>query len=103
VKPPVYDAWAAWGLTEVGGHAQLFWSSQSQFCNLKEALPQSQYHNFLKKRCSAIPQLQFFLKSAISSLHFESFTSAIFGIFVAVEPGQFMKKKLEVKNLVLSL
>jgi hypothetical protein len=29
-----------------GGHAQLFLSPQSQFRNLKEALPQSQFRNF---------------------------------------------------------
>ncbi len=75
-----------------GGHAQLFLSPQSQFRNLKEALPQSQFRNFFKEmllrnRNSAIPQSQFFLMSATSSLQLESFISAIFGIFLAVESG----------------
>jgi hypothetical protein len=66
-----------------------FWSPQSQFRNLKEALPQSQFRNFLKKCCSAtaIPQSQFFLMSATSNPQLESFISAIFGIFLAVESG----------------
>ncbi len=73
-----------------GGHAQLFFflSPQSQFHNLKEALPQSQFHNFLKKCCSAIPQSQFYLMSATSSPQLESFISAIFGIFLAMESGR---------------
>jgi hypothetical protein len=33
-------------VTGRGGHAQLFFSQQSQFRNLKEALPQSQFRNF---------------------------------------------------------
>jgi hypothetical protein len=39
----------------------------------------------LRNRNSAIPQLPFFLKSATSSPQLERFTSAIFGIFLAVE------------------
>jgi hypothetical protein len=38
-----------------GGQAQLFFSPQSQFRNLKEALPQSQFGNFLR---NVAPQLQ---------------------------------------------
>ncbi len=58
-----------------GGHAQLFLSPQSQFRNLKEALPQSQFRNFLKICCSAtaIPQSQFFLKSATWEFFFRNF------------------------------
>ncbi len=41
-----------------------------------------------------------FLKSATSNPQLECSTSAIFGKFLAVESGRFMKKKLEVKNLV---
>jgi hypothetical protein len=82
----------------VVGTRNFFLSPQSQFCNLKEALPQSQFRNFKKKCCSttAIPQSQFFLKSQL-----ESFNPAIFGKFLAVKSGQFMGKKSEVKNLVL--
>jgi hypothetical protein len=41
---------------------------------------------------SAILQSQFFLKSSTSSLQLDSFTSAFFGIFLAVKSGRFMKK-----------
>ncbi len=46
-------------LSEVGKR-NFFLSPQSQFHNLKEALPQSQFRNFLKKCCSATatPQLR---------------------------------------------
>jgi hypothetical protein len=56
---------------------------------------------FLRNRNSAIPQSQFFQKSATSSPQLESFNTAIFGTFLAVESGRFMGKKSEVKNLVL--
>jgi hypothetical protein len=46
----------------------------------------------LRNRNSAIPQSQFSLLSATSNPQLESFTSAIFGIFLAVESGRFMKK-----------
>jgi hypothetical protein len=71
-------------MSEVGTH-NFFFSPQSQLRNLKDALPQSQFRNFLKKCCSttAIPQSQFFMKSATSSPQLESFTSAIFGRFLA--------------------
>ncbi len=54
-----------------GGQAQLFFSPQSQFRNLKEALPQSQFRNYLRN-VAPQPQLRnsamaFFLKSATSS------------------------------------
>ncbi len=42
-----------------GGHTQLFLSPQSQFRNLKKALPQLQFHNFFKKCCSATATPQF--------------------------------------------
>jgi hypothetical protein len=62
-----------------------FLSPQSQFRNLKEALPQLQFRNFkemlLRNRNSAIPQSQFFLKSATSSPQIESLNSSIFGKF----------------------
>jgi hypothetical protein len=40
-----------------GGHAQLFLSPQPQFRNLKEALPQSQFRNFLRN-VAPQPQLR---------------------------------------------
>jgi hypothetical protein len=55
----------------------------------------------LRNRNSAIPQSQFLLESATSSPQLESFTSAIFGAFLAVKFGRFMEKKSEVKNLML--
>jgi hypothetical protein len=86
------------------GTRNFFLSPQSQFRNLKEALPQSQFRNIslilLRNRNSAIPQSQFFLKSATSIPQLESFNSAIFGTFLAVEISRFMGKKSEVKNLV---
>jgi phytoene/squalene synthetase len=56
-------------------------SPQPQFRNLKEALPQSQFRNFLR---NVAPQLQLRNRNFLSS-QLESFTSAIFGIFLAVE------------------
>jgi hypothetical protein len=77
--------------TAVGTHNS-FLSPRSQFHNLKEALPQSQFCNFkeilLRNRNSAIPQSQFFLMSATSSPQLESFISATFVIFLAVEFGR---------------
>jgi hypothetical protein len=91
------------GVISRGGQAQLFFEStiaspQFEGSTSAIAIPQ-----LLKKCCSAttIPQSQFFLKSATSSPQLESFNSAIFGIFLAVDSGQFMGKKSEVKNLVL--
>jgi hypothetical protein len=72
------------------GKRNIFLSPQSQLRNLKAALPQSQFRN----RNRAIRQPQFFLKSATSSPQLESFTSATFGIFLAVESGRLMKKKI---------
>ncbi len=85
------------------GTLNFFLSPQPQFRNLKEALPQSQFRNFLrnvapqlfKKCCSAIPQSQFFFfKSATLNPQLESFTSRSFGIFLAMESGLFMNKKI---------
>jgi hypothetical protein len=45
-------------LSEVGTR-NFFLNPQSQFRNLKEALPQSQFRNFLKKCCSATATPQF--------------------------------------------
>jgi hypothetical protein len=76
----------------VGTHT-IFLSLQSQFCKLKEALRNRNSTTFLKEmllpnRNPAIPQFQkhnFFMKSKTSSPQLESFISAIFGIFLAVE------------------
>ncbi len=51
----------------------------------------------LRNRNSAIPQLQFFLKSVTSSPQLELFTSAIFGIFSAVEDIERILKGQEYK------
>jgi hypothetical protein len=89
------DCAADWCLTpscqiaaEVGTR-NFFLSPQSQFRNLKEALLQSQFRNFLRN-VAPQPQLRnsaiaIFPKSATSSPQLETFTSAIFGIFLAVE------------------
>jgi hypothetical protein len=78
-------------------------SPQSQFRNLKEALPQSQFRSFLKKCCSATATPQFRnrnfywspqLKFATWELHLCTFQH-IFGH--RLKSG-FMKKKLEVKK-----
>jgi hypothetical protein len=80
------------------GTLNFFFPPQSQFRNLKEALPQSQFCNLeemlLCNRNSAIPQSQFFLKSATSNPQLESFHSAIFGIFLAVELVDSWRKKI---------
>jgi hypothetical protein len=83
--------------------AQLFLESAIAISQLEEstttiAIPKLFKEMLLHNRNSAIPQLQFFLKSATSNLQLESFTSVSFGIFLAVEFGRFKKKKLEVKN-----
>jgi hypothetical protein len=61
-----------------------------------------QFHNF-KKNVAPQQQLRIsaFAKSTTLTLQLESFTSAIVGIFLAVESGRFMKRKSEVKTLVL--
>jgi hypothetical protein len=81
------------------GTRNFFLSPQPQFRNLKETPLQSQFHNFLKKCCFATATLQFRNRNFFLSPQLESFTSAIFDIFLAVESGQFMKKKSEVKIL----
>jgi hypothetical protein len=51
-----------------------------------------------RNRNSAIPQSQFFQKSATSSPQLESFNSEIFGTFSAVESGRFMGEKIRGKK-----
>jgi hypothetical protein len=72
------------------GTRNFFLSPQSQFRNLKEALLQSQFRYSLKKGCSATatPQFlnrNFFWNPQIQSPQLESFTSAMFGIFLTVD------------------
>ncbi len=55
---------------------------RKHLCNRKSATFKEM---LLRNRNSAISQLQFFLKSATSSPQLELFTSAVFGIFSAVE------------------
>jgi hypothetical protein len=72
-----------------------FFESAIAIPQLEGSTSTSQLRNFLKECCSAtaIPQSQFFLKSATSSQQLESFTFAIFGIFLAVEPVDSLKNK----------
>jgi hypothetical protein len=75
-------------MTSEWARGTFFLSPQSKFRNWKEAIPQLFKEMLLRNRNSAIPQSQLFLKSATSSQQLESFiTSAIFGIFLAVESG----------------
>jgi hypothetical protein len=89
-----------------GGQAQLFFKSAIAIPQLEGSasaitIPQLFKEMLLRNRNSAIQQSQFFLKSATSSPQLESFNSAIFGTFLAMESGQFIEKKSEVKNLML--
>jgi hypothetical protein len=68
---------------------QLFFESAIAILQLEGstsaiAIPQLFKEMLLRNLNSAIPQSQFFLKSATSSPQLESFNSAIFGIFLAV-------------------
>ncbi len=85
------------------GTRNFFLSPQSQFRNLKEALSQSQFLNFLRK-VAPQPQLRNSAIAIFSAVH--NFKSATwephfrnFRHILAVESGQFMKET-EVKNLV---
>jgi hypothetical protein len=89
-----------------GGQAQLFSESAIAIPQLEGsasaiAIPQLFKEMLLRNRNSAITQSQFCLKSGTSSPELESFNSAIFGIFLPMESGQFMEKKSEAKNLML--
>jgi hypothetical protein len=82
-----------------GGHEQLFFESPIAIPQLEGstsaiAIPQLSKEMLLRNRNSAIPQPQFFLMSTTSSPQLESFISAIFGIFLAVESGRVHEKKL---------
>jgi hypothetical protein len=71
-----------------GGHAQLCFESaiatpQLEGCTSAITIPQLFKEMLLRNRTSAIPQSQFFLKSATSGPQFESLTSAFFGRFLA--------------------
>jgi hypothetical protein len=74
------------------GQAQLFFEPAIAIPQLEGstsaiAIPQLFKEMLFRNRKTAIPQSQFFLKSATSSSQPDSFTSAIFGIFLAVESG----------------
>jgi hypothetical protein len=86
-------------VTSRGGHAQLFF----WFRNRNSATCRKNFHNhnsatfkeMLLHNCNfAIPQSQFFLMSATSSPQLESFISAIFDIFLAVESSRIIEKKI---------
>ncbi len=81
-----------------GGHAQLFFESAIAIPQLEGsssaiAITQLFKDMLLRNRNSAIPQLQFFLKSATSSPQLRSFNSAFFDIVLDVESGRFIEKK----------
>ncbi len=87
----------------MGNHQR--WASATYFCvrNRNSATRRKHFSNrnsatfkemLLRNRNSAIPQTQFVFESAISSPQLQSFTSAIFGAFLAVKSDRFMKKKI---------
>jgi hypothetical protein len=76
------------------GTRNFFSSPQSQFHNLKEALPQTQFRNFLKTCCSATATPQFRNRNFFWSPQLGSYNSAFFGIVLDVEFGQFIEKKI---------
>jgi hypothetical protein len=87
-----------------GGHAQLFLESAIAFPQLEGSTSAITIPQLLKEMLLCNQQLRnsaiaIFL-SVTSSPQLESFISAIFSIFLAVESGQFMRKKSEVKNPV---
>ncbi len=85
-------------LAEVGTR-NFFYESAITIPQVEGSTSSNTIPQLLKKCCSATAtlQLQFFLKSETLNPPLESFTSAIFGIFLALESSWFMKKKLEVK------
>jgi hypothetical protein len=85
-----------------GGHAQLFLEFAIAIPQLEGVTSAIAIPQLFKTCCSATatPQSHFFLKSATLDPQLESFTFAILGIFLALESGRFMTKKLEVKNLM---
>jgi hypothetical protein len=108
--PNMYDARSgstpSHRLSTRGGHAQLFFASAIAIPQLEGsssaiATPQLFKDMLLRNRNSAIPQSQFFLKSATSSPQLRSFNSTFFGIAMDVESGRFIEKKIRHKNLVL--
>jgi hypothetical protein len=90
VTCPVLGMWARGGVFIRAGHAQLFFESAIAIPQLEGitsaiAIPQLFKAMLIRNHNSAIPQSQFFLKSATSSPQLESFISTIFDIFSAVE------------------
>ncbi len=82
-------------LAEVGTR-DFFWVCNRNFATWRKHFRHRNSATFLEmllRKCnSAIPQSQFFLKSATLNPQLESFTSAIFGIFLARESSLFMNK-----------
>ncbi len=72
------------------GTRNFFLSPQSQFRNLKKALPKPQFRNFWR---NVTPQPQLRNCNFFWSPQLERFNSAIFGTFSAVESGRFMGAK----------
>jgi hypothetical protein len=60
-----------------------------------EVLPQLQFRNFSR---NVVPQPQLRNRNFFRSPQLESFNSAIFGTFSAVESGRFMGKKIRGKK-----
>jgi hypothetical protein len=68
-----------------GGHAQLFFESATAIPQLEGSTSAIAIPQLFKKCCSATATPQFRNLNFFRSPQLESFTSAIFGIFLAVE------------------
>ncbi len=92
----------SWGPIARGGHAQLVFESAIAIPQLEGSTSAIAIPQLLKKcySATATPQSQFFWESATSSPQLESFTSGIFGAFLAVKSGRFMKKKIRGKKIL---
>jgi hypothetical protein len=84
-----------------GGHAQLFFESAIAILQLEGSTSAIAIPQLFKKCCSATATPQFRNRNFFLNPQIESFNSAIFSTFLAVESGRFMGKKSEVKNLML--
>jgi hypothetical protein len=81
-----------------GGHTQLFFESATAIPQLDGSTCAIAIPQLFKKCCFATATPQFRNRSFFLSPQLESFTSAIFGIFLAMESGFFMSKKIIVKK-----
>jgi hypothetical protein len=86
------------GQTSRGGQAQLILASAIAIPQLKGSTSAIAIPQLLKKCCSATATPQFRKRNLFLSPQLQSFTSAIFGAFLAVKSYRFMKKKSEVKE-----